>query len=178
MRRIDKLEDRIAIREYDVFHTDNGGAILTLDKAVDAVWPAIAEYRQNVPRDIEAEARVSVRAILKRERKMRGNQLVKQFDWVYDALLRPGEGAIGVEAMLNRAYPLGTAKGEDRLLGHWTPQDISSVVVTRYREAAQSTNAAAELDKSAAKVLIIMSETGSLNIAEAIARRGGAEAAS
>lgn len=158
----------LILSEYDQIHAAARGETLTLAQARDAMTPAVVAYLEQADRDHEAEARMLIDAALRRERPRRANQLRRDLDYIIEYFTDPEAAAIGVEAMLGRAYPLGTTSGEDRALAHWTMEDLRNVVVSRYREAAAATEAARALDESVERLIERMAATGHMTLGEAI----------
>lgn len=152
--------DNLISAAYDRAHVAAGGEALTVAKVREIITPEVVTYLEGGDRDFEREANLLIDSVLRRERPKRANQLRRDLEWVLDYLENPEDAAFGIEAILRRAYPLGTQSGEDKTLQFWTRPDFEAVVKTRYREAAAVTRAAEEFDSTIDRVLTAMAERG------------------
>lgn len=133
------------------------------DKAVDMVAGDLADgieagRIQRPERTLMEECRDLVRATLRNARRARRNSMRKQLDWIVAALTGNPDEEADMSVVLGQAYMLGD--GRDKTLRYWTVEDFVGATMTRYRKAAEATEAATEFDERAQQVIAIMRERG------------------
>lgn len=156
---------QFVVTQYDAAVAGADGPI-ALEDTRAAIIPAVASYLEGADRDYETEARMIVNSVLKSERSKRSNQLRRDLDYVLDYLANPEDAAFGIEAIVERAYALGTSKGEDCTLAQWTGENFTNLVTERYRVAAKDTAAAVQLDETVQRVLDLMDARGAATFGE------------
>lgn len=150
----DRTDTIVAL--YDQ-HIRDAGTEVKASEAMEAILPKVAELIAEDERDINTEARNAIRTIVTSTRSKRANQLKRDLDWMLDGL---NEDGVYIDPLMEHAYGLGRTDGADKTLRTWTAEDFQSLVVTRYRVAAESTKAASELDETVTSVLDRMSAAG------------------
>lgn len=156
--------DSLIKSAYDQAHMDAAGTALTVSQVRDAIMPSVVAYLEGGDRDFEREAALLIDATLRRERPKRANQLRRDLEYIADFFENPDSAAFGIEAYMQRAYPLGTQSGEDKLLFFWSRDDLRNVVTVRYREAADVTEAAKRFDETTERILGLMGSRGAATL--------------
>lgn len=156
---------KLIVAEYDeaVLAASDG---LTQSEVRDRIWQPVAEYLETADRDFEAEAKRYIGSVLHNERQNRTNQLHREIEWLQDYWANPEDAGIGVEVLLDRAYPMGTAKGEDKALRFWTVEDLQNKIMGYYRTAADATESARRNDTVLSQLILEMQAHGALTIGE------------
>lgn len=152
------IEDAI-VDLYDTYvreHGDDAGTKLVEVK--HAIRGEVRDLIVGTERDVDAEADALISATLSSTRQKRSQSLKRQLDYLLDGF--PEEGAF-VDPLLDQAFRLGDETGVDKTLRNWTVEDLRNLTVTRYRNAADATKAAAELDSTVQRVVDRMIGTGS-----------------
>lgn len=156
-------------RTYDEVHAAANGEPISVADIRAAILPAVVVHLEGADRDFEQEATLLIDAHLRRERPKRANQLRRDLEFVVDYFENPAEAALGIEALLDRAYPLGTQAGEDMLLRYWSVRHLTELTMVRYREAADATEAAKALDVTAQRLIALMGDRGAATVGDAVA---------
>jgi len=112
-----------------------------------AVEPTIADLLSQQPRNLAAEGRALVAAVMAPIRRTRRSGMADDILRLLDTLAAPDEGTY-MDPILLMAYPLGTPDGMDKTWGLWTPQDKDTCVLMAYRKAGESMAAAVHLDQA------------------------------
>lgn len=121
------------------------GKDLTAQEVRDALLPLVAAELASMPRDLDAEALRWIAYRVDHTRDRRRADLKKNLDW-YSQVIESPEDAIGVDAVLDMAYPLGRSDGSSKTLRLWTVEDLRIASMARYRQAAEQMASAAEFD--------------------------------
>lgn len=137
------------INLYDGHVRDAGGEVKS-SEAMEAILPQVADLIADDDRDINSEARSAIRAAVTPARSKRASSLKRDLDWIIDGFEEDG---VYIDPLFDHAYGLGRADGADKTLRTWTMEDFQNLVVTRYRVAAESTKAAADLDDTVTRVV-------------------------
>lgn len=152
-------------RLYDE-HVESADGAVALADTRQRLVPTIARELEKADRDFEAEATILIDKVLTDTRSARNTQMRDSLADIAAYIAAPEDNLMRVSGMLHLAYPLGTQRGEDKTLSLWTRQDLEFKVKTRYREASQTTAAAALLDQAASQILNLMGERAAGTIGE------------
>lgn len=115
-------------------------------------------------RDIERETDAAIDDAIGRMRSKRSRSMKKNLDYLLDGMTDP-EGPY-IDPMLGMAFSLGDERGVDKVLRNWTAEDFQNLIVTRYRVAADATEAAAEFDRTAAQIVLRMRAVGAQRVGD------------
>lgn len=141
------------------------GASMRLSDIRQNLVPEVAQMLADRPRNVEREAEHLVADHLNTLRQRRSNGLRRDLEYVFDYWTNPEEAA-NVEPILDRAYKLGTATGDDKTLRLWTTDDLNRTSMARYREAAEVMRAAREFDGTVQKIVDRMSLDGRFRLGD------------
>lgn len=134
----------IIIDLYDEYIRTAGGEVKSAE-AMAAIRPQVVTLIAQQERDLDGEADRVIRSEVGRKRDARRSSLRRDLEWLIDGAFN--EDGAYVDPILERAYGLGRADGADKTLRTWTTDDFDFLIKTHYRVAAESTAAAAELDR-------------------------------
>jgi hypothetical protein len=109
----------------------------------EEILPDVIDLLADTERNLEQEARDSIDATIDPERRRRRRALREDLEQLLAAL--PEEDGYA-DPLLDLAFPMGTEAGEDKVLRHWTKEDLRNVVLMAYRKAGEVTQAAVALD--------------------------------
>lgn len=147
-----------------------GGKIAEAKSAIrDEVLSLVA----TTDRDIQRETDLLLDSVITMERARRSRSMKKQLDYFLDYLEDPESGAT-VDPILDLAFSLGDQWGVDKTLRNWTADDFQNVAVTRYRVAAEVTEAAKEFDDTARRIVAAMRAAGVATLGGIVESRGRA----
>ena len=157
---------------YDKIVREHGGSIRkadTLDMLADRLAAPMA--RAIIQHEIDSTelARLIANSRLEVLRPRRRSQLKQDIRYIIDYRRDPENAAQSVEPILSSAYPLGTARGEDRTLAFWRIEDLLGASMERYRDAAASTAAAKAFDDTARELIEMMTFSDVRSIGELFA---------
>lgn len=134
---------------YDEHIRTIGGEVKSAD-AMAAIRPQVVSILAKRKRDVDSEAAAVIRVAVSSKRDARRTTLKRDLEWLLDGAF--DEDGAYVDPIMDRAYGLGRADGADKTLRTWTMDDFDFLVKTHYRVAAESTAAAAELDRIAEQI--------------------------
>ena len=141
------LDDEI-IDMYDEYVRMSGDAVKSAD-ARDAIKGRVVDLLQETERNLDREADLILSRVLRSSRDSRSRTLRRDLDCIL-ASFSEGDGYN--DPLLELAFPLGNEAGMDKTLRMWTDEDFVNLTVTRYRVAADSTRAAADLDETTQQI--------------------------
>lgn len=122
-------------------------------------------------RNLDVELDLLLRGALDQSRDQRAKSLKRDLDWILDGFKEDGAY---IDPLLDLAYPLGRADGATKTLRLWTREDFQTVIITRYRVAAEVTEAASGFDLSASRAITVMDALGITLFGEAARQVVGA----
>jgi len=126
---------------------------LEYDALAESVAGELVDVLALHERDLHSEARALVDSVMRGVRRTRRRGMRGQLDYVMDSLFVSGDEGANIDPLLSVCYPVGTTKGLDKALRFWTLDDFRVLVATAYRNAADVTAAARELDESVERVV-------------------------
>jgi len=142
-KRVEALYD-----EYVREHSPDGG--VKFAEAREGIRDEVVDLIRATERDVYAEAEALLNTSLGGLREKRSRGLKRQLEHLLDGFDEDGPY---IDPILDMAFRLGDSAGVDKTLRFWTADDLRDLVVVRYRIAADGTEAAKELDKTANRVV-------------------------
>lgn len=114
-------------------------------------------------RDIDRETDDLLNSIIGSARSRRSRSMKKNLEHLLDGF---DEGDTYIDPLLDMAFGLGDEHGVDKSLRFWTADDFANVVVTRFRVAAEVTEATAEFDRTVQRIVARMRGVGALTLGD------------
>lgn len=153
--------DQAIIDLYDEAVRAHGEDAVKTAEAKAEIQQQVIELLADTERDLTREAQWATDRAVGPTRQRRSRSLRTQLGYLLDGL-PDGSGDDGayIDPLLSQAFPLGDAAGMDKELRYWKTDDFTSVVTTRYRNAAETTAAVSELDQATQRIIEKMRAAG------------------
>ncbi|MFT3871574.1 MAG: hypothetical protein QM714_02840 [Nocardioides sp.] len=143
------IDDRI-IDLYDAYVRGSDDAEVKTSEAKAAIREDVLAMVTGSDRDPQRETDLLMSQVIGNARSARSRSIKRNLEHFLDGF---EEGDDYADPLMDMAFPVGDERGIDKTLRRWTTDDFGDLVVTRYRVAAESTAAAAQLDGTVSRVL-------------------------